>query len=71
MQPNAVGQNAQMEAVLMRLGLSQVAASEFAGNCIMTMNILRSLTGESLDQLIKQIHWDDQGAGLFIPFASQ
>jgi hypothetical protein len=60
-----------MEVALMRLGLSQVATREFTGNGIATMNRLRSLTTESLDRLIKQIHRDNQGAGLFIPFASQ
>jgi hypothetical protein len=31
------------------------------------MNRLRSLTGTALDRLIKQIHRDNQGPGLFIP----
>ncbi|MFO0446496.1 MAG: hypothetical protein ACK524_11600 [Planctomyces sp.] len=60
-----------MEAALMRLGLSLLAAREFTGNGIMTINRLRTLTEDSLDRLIKQIHRDNQGAGLFIPFASQ
>ena len=55
----------------MRLGLSLLAAREFTGNGIMTINRLRTLTEDSLDRLIKQIHRDNQGAGLFIPFASQ
>ncbi len=55
----------------MRLGLSQLAAREFIVNGITMMNRLRSLTSESLDRLIKQIHRDNQGAGLFLPFASQ
>jgi hypothetical protein len=57
-----------MEVALMCLGLSQVAAQEFNGNGITTTNRLCTLTGDSLDWLIKQIHQDNQGAGLFIPF---
>jgi len=64
-------QNALMEAALMRLGFSLLAAREFTGNGISNLNRLRTLTEEALDRLIKQIHWDNQGAGLFIPFASQ
>ena len=64
-------QNALMEAALMRLGFSLLAAREFTGNGISNLNRLRTLTEEALDRLIKQIHRDNQGAGLFIPFASQ
>jgi hypothetical protein len=60
-----------MIAALMRLGLSQLAGLEFTDNGITMMNHLRMQTEESLDRLIKQIHRDNQGAGLFIPFASQ
>jgi len=60
-----------MVAALMHLGLSQLAALEFTDNGITTMNRLRSLNEESLGRLIKQIHRDNQGAGLLIPFASQ
>ncbi len=55
----------------MRLGFSLLAAREFTGNGISNLNRLRTLTEEALDRLIKQIHRDNQGAGLFIPFASQ
>jgi hypothetical protein len=48
-----------------------LVALEFTGNGIMTINRLRTLTEDSLDCLIKQIRRDNQGAGLFIPFASQ
>jgi hypothetical protein len=48
-----------------------LVALEFTGNGIMTINHLRTLTEDSLDCLIEQIHRDNQGAGLFIPFASQ
>jgi hypothetical protein len=64
-------QNVQMEAALIRLGFSLLAAREFTGNDINNLNRLRTLTEDMLDRLIKQIHRDNQGAGLFIPFASQ
>ncbi len=60
-----------MQAALVRLGLSQVAAQEFINNGITNLNKLQVLTAEALDMLIKQIHRDNQGAGLFIPFFSQ
>jgi len=66
-----VQQQAQMEAALMRLGLSQLAAREFTGNGMNTLHRLRTLSEDALGRLIKQIHRDNQGAGLFIPFASQ
>ncbi len=55
----------------MRLGLSEVAAREFINNGITNTHKLRILTADALDRLIKQIHHDNQGAGLFIPFMSQ
>jgi hypothetical protein len=55
----------------MRHGFSQVAARELSSNGITNLNRLRTLTKDALDRLIKQIHCDNQGAGLFIPFASQ
>ncbi len=55
----------------MRLGLSEVAAREFINNGITNTHKLRILTADALDRLIKQIHRDNQGAGLFIPFKSQ
>jgi hypothetical protein len=61
----------EMEAALMRLGFSQVAVCEFNGNGITNLNRLRTLSEDSLDRLIKQIHQDFQGEGLFIPFAPQ
>lgn len=60
-----------MVAALMRLGLSQLAANKFTDNGITNMNRLWVLTEVDLNHLIKQIHGDNQGAGLFIPFASQ
>lgn len=60
-----------MYTALIRLGLSQLAATEFIHNGITNMNWWRSLTKAALDRLIKQIHRDNQGASLFIPFASQ
>jgi hypothetical protein len=60
-----------MEAALIRLGLSAVAACEFTTNGITTLNRLRVLTDDDLGRLIKQIHRDNQGAGLLIPFSSQ
>ena len=61
----------EMLQALMRLGLTQVAANEFINNGITTIHKLRVLTEDALDKLIKQIHRDNQGAGLFIPFFSQ
>jgi hypothetical protein len=60
-----------MRAALVRLGLSQVATQELINNGITDHNRLRVLTIDALDLLIKQIHRDNQGAGLFIPFFSQ
>jgi hypothetical protein len=60
-----------MQAALICLGLSEVAAHEFINNGIINTNKLRVLTSDSLDKLIKQIHRDNVGAGLFIPFMSQ
>jgi hypothetical protein len=62
---------AQMHNALVRLGLSPVAAQEFINNGIISIAKLRVLAQEDLDRLIKQIHRDNQGAGLFIPFMSQ
>jgi hypothetical protein len=59
-----------MEEALMRLGLSEVAAREFMNNGIKSLQCLHLLTEDGLDRLIKQIHRDNQGAGLFIPFFS-
>jgi hypothetical protein len=69
--PAADRLGAEMHAALIRLGLSEVAAQEFINNGITNLNKLRVLTVEALDMLIKQIHRDNQGAGLFIPFFSQ
>jgi hypothetical protein len=60
-----------MEEALMRLGLSEVAACEFMNNGIKSLQCLHLLTEDGLDRLIKQIHRDNQGAGLFIPFFSR
>jgi hypothetical protein len=60
-----------MTQALIRLGLTQVAANEFINNGITSINKLRVLTEDALDKLVKQIHRDNQGAGLFIPFFSQ
>ncbi len=56
---------------LIRLGLSELSANEFLNNGITSLNKLRCLTTDALDMLIKQIHRDNQGQGLFIPFFSQ
>jgi hypothetical protein len=64
-------EEALMLAALMRLGLSELAVRELTDNGITNMNRLRMLTEVALDCSIKQIHRDNQGAGLFIPFASQ
>jgi hypothetical protein len=61
----------EMEDALIRLGLTEVSAREFMNNGITSLDRLQVLTQESLTQLIKQIHRDNQGAGLFIPFFSQ
>jgi hypothetical protein len=66
-----MAQEALMQAALMHLGLSHLAATEFINNGIINMNRLRSLTETVLERLIEQIHRDNQGAGLFIPFTSQ
>jgi hypothetical protein len=60
-----------MGQALLRLGLSEVAAREFTNNGINSLQRLRLLNEDGLDRLIKQIHRDNQGAGLFIPFFSQ
>jgi hypothetical protein len=57
--------------MLVGLGLSELAANEFINNGVSNLNKLRTLTSEALDMLIKQIHRDNQGQGLFIPFFSQ
>jgi hypothetical protein len=62
--------NLQKEA-LIRLGLTDVSAREFTNNGITSLDRLCMLTPEALTQLIKQVHWDNQGVGLFIPFFSQ
>jgi hypothetical protein len=64
-------QRLMMEQALMRLGLSEVAAREFMDNGINSLQRLRLLNEDGLDRLIKQIHRDNQGAGLLIPFFSQ
>ncbi len=61
----------EMQTALVHLGLSEVAAHEFINNGINNTHKLRTLTADALDRLIKQIHHDNQGAGLFIPFMSQ
>ena len=56
----------------MRIGLSNIAATEMIDNGITNMNRLRVLTEDTLDKLIKQMTRDNNGgAGLVIPFASQ
>jgi hypothetical protein len=70
MDPAAVAA-AQMHRALVRLGLSPIAAHEFINNGIISTAKLRVLAQDDLDRLIKQIHRDNQGAGLFIPFMSQ
>jgi hypothetical protein len=57
-----------MQAVFIRLGLSEVAAHEFINNGIINTNKLCVLSSDSLDKLIKQIHRDNVRAGLFISF---
>jgi len=64
---NNVQQQAQMEAALMRLGLLKLAAREFTGNGINTLHRLCTLSEDALGRLIKQIHRDNQDAGLFLP----
>jgi hypothetical protein len=64
-------QRQEMEDALVRLGLSEVFLREFANNGITSLDRLRVLISEALNQLIKQIHRDNQGAGLFIRFFSQ
>jgi hypothetical protein len=64
-------QRQQMEEALMRLGLSELAEREFTNNGINGLERLRMLTTDGLDRLIKQIHRDNQGMGLFILFFSQ
>ncbi len=64
-------QRQRMEEALMRLGLTEIAAREFTNNGINGLERLRMLSSDGLDRLIKQIHRDNQGAGLFIPFFSQ
>jgi hypothetical protein len=56
---------------LTRIGFSHLSAQEFVENGIDTLARLRSLTTDALDRLIKQIHRDNQGQGLFIPFLAQ
>jgi hypothetical protein len=60
-----------MEQTLMRLGISEVADREFTNNGINSLQHLHMLSEDGLDHLIKQIHRDNQGAGLFTPFFSQ
>jgi hypothetical protein len=60
-----------MRAALIRLGLSNVAAQEFINNGVDSTHRLRLLSTEDLDKLIKQIHRDNTGTGLFIPFMAQ
>jgi len=60
-----------MEEALCRLGITEVATHEFKNNGINSLQRLRLLDKDGLDHLIKQIHRDNQGAGLFIPFFSQ
>jgi hypothetical protein len=64
-------QRQSMEEALMRLGLTKVTAREFSNNGINGLERLRMVSSDGLDRLIKQIHRDNQGAGLFIPFFSQ
>lgn len=63
----AKNQRCLMEEALMRLGLSKVAAREFMNNSINSLQGLRLLMEDSLDRLIKQIHCDNQGAGIIHP----
>ena len=68
-----INANAQppLQAVLERLGLTAVAANEFINNGVIDAYSFRMLTTEDLNRLIKQIHRDNQGAGLLFPFMSQ
>mmetsp|Transcript_28951 Transcript_28951/g.41484 ORF Transcript_28951/g.41484 Transcript_28951/m.41484 type:complete len:289 (-) Transcript_28951:4068-4934(-) len=63
--------NNPLKAALMRLGLTDVAAREFMENGVTSIHQLRVLSKEALIRLIKQIHRDQGGAGLIIPFMSQ
>jgi hypothetical protein len=56
--------------MLIGLGLSELAANKFINSGVTSLNKLRTLMSEALDKLIKQIHRDNQGQGLFIPFFS-
>jgi hypothetical protein len=60
-----------MEDALIRLGLSEAFAREFTNKGIISLDRLHVLTSKALNQLIKQIHQDNQGVGLFILFFSQ
>jgi hypothetical protein len=60
-----------MENAWVHLGFSEVSAQEFQNNGINLLDWLQMLTQDALTQLIKQIHQDNQGVGLFIPFFSQ
>jgi len=51
--------------------LSAVAAKEFINNCVIDAYCSHILTTEDLNCLIKQIHCENQGADLLIPFMSQ
>jgi hypothetical protein len=60
-----------MIAALIKLGFSELAAQEFTDNGITALNRPRTLSSDALDMLIKQIHRDNQGQGLFISFNAQ
>jgi hypothetical protein len=53
------------------LEFSHLLAQEFTNNVITNLMRLRTLTADALDRLIKQIHQDNQGRGLFTPFLAQ
>jgi hypothetical protein len=71
MEQQRIMQRDAMEAALMCLGVSAIAAREFTNNGILSLEHLRMLSKEGLERLIKQIHRDNQGAGLFIAFFAQ
>lgn len=67
-QDKQMAQEALMRAALMHLELSHLPATEITN---INMNRLRLLIEALLEELIKQIHRDNQGAGHIIPFALQ
>ncbi len=62
--------NNPLKVAFIRLGLTDVAAREFMENGVTSIHQLRVLSKDALIRLIKQIHRDQGGAGLLIPFMS-